>query len=186
MGIPFYNPTPSPPNAFKGVPLPRNDASWLSTLFLHWITPILRVGYSRPLEAEGEQIGANESRADSQICGICQRICSAKRYVYLHMSIEADDLTPSKLANSLDANLQKRMPPSRRRNREPGGTRLGELGGKFQPPEGLSKRKGKKLADDKIAIEGDKTYDLSLWKAIYLTVWRQWWFAALLNGLGSE
>jgi hypothetical protein len=102
------------------------------------------------------------------------------------MSIEADDLTPSKLANSLDANLQKRMPPSRRRDREPGGTRLGELGERIQPSKALSKRKVKKLVDDKNAMEGDKTYDMSLWKAIYLTVWRQWWFAALLNGLGSE
>jgi len=53
MPIPFYKPAPSPPNAFKGVPLPRTTAHWLSTLFFHWITPILRIGYSRPLEAEG-------------------------------------------------------------------------------------------------------------------------------------
>ena len=56
MPIPFYKPTPSPPNAFQGVPLPRRQANWLSTLFFHWITPILRIGYSRLLEAEGKLV----------------------------------------------------------------------------------------------------------------------------------
>lgn len=56
MPIPFYKPTPSPPNAFQGVPLPRSQANWLSTLFFHRITPVLRIGYSRPLEAEGKLV----------------------------------------------------------------------------------------------------------------------------------
>lgn len=54
MTIPFYRPSPSPPNTFKDVPLPEAAAHWLSKTFFHWITPILRVGYSRPLEAEGK------------------------------------------------------------------------------------------------------------------------------------
>jgi len=54
------------------------------------------------------------------------------------------------------------------------------------PKKKVSKGKAKKLAADTIAIEDEKTYDMSLWKAIYMTVWRQWWFAVTLNGIGSE
>jgi ATP-binding cassette subfamily C (CFTR/MRP) protein 1 len=54
------------------------------------------------------------------------------------------------------------------------------------PSKQLSKKKAKKLAAGTIAIEDGKTYDMSLWKAIYITVWRQWWWAVFLNGIGSE
>jgi hypothetical protein len=97
-------------------------------------------------------------------------------------------LTSLQLATALDVNLQKRMPPSKRRNADSYRSRLSELGSRTKGPSSkkLSKKKAKKLAAGTIAIEDGKTYDMSLWKAIYMTVWRQWWWAVTLNGIGSE
>jgi hypothetical protein len=97
-------------------------------------------------------------------------------------------LTSLQLATALDVNLQKRTPPSKRRNADSHGSRLSELGPRTKEPSSkkLSKKKAKKLAAGTIAIEDGKTYDMSLWKAIYMTVWRQWWWAVTLNGIGSK
>jgi len=80
------------------------------------------------------------------------------------------------------------MPPSKRRNAYSPGSRLSELGPRTNEllSNKMSKKKAKKLAAGTSAIEDGKTYDMSLWKAIYMTVWRQWWWAVTLNGIGSE
>ena len=54
MPIPWYRPAPAPAGVFEGVPLPERAAKWLSKLTFHWVGPIMKVGYSRPLEADGE------------------------------------------------------------------------------------------------------------------------------------
>ena len=54
MPIPFYHPKPKPPAAFNGIDLPQNKANPISRAVFHWVSPILSVGYSRPLQAEGE------------------------------------------------------------------------------------------------------------------------------------
>lgn len=54
MPIPFFRPSFAPPAVFKDEPLPWIKANPLSKLFFHWITPILKVGYSRPLEPDGK------------------------------------------------------------------------------------------------------------------------------------
>lgn len=56
MPIPFYRPSLAPPAVFKDHQLPYHQANILSRLFFHWITPILKVGYSRPLEADGKSM----------------------------------------------------------------------------------------------------------------------------------
>ena len=58
MRIRFYDPTPAPPGLFKDVPLPLKKANPLSQLFFHWITPIVKVGYSRHIHQDGEFIVA--------------------------------------------------------------------------------------------------------------------------------
>lgn len=50
----------------------------------------------------------------------------------------------------------------------------------------MSEKTAKRLAKGLIAIEGGRVYDMSLWKAIYRTIWREWWLAVVLNGIGSE
>ena len=54
MPIPFYRPSLAPTAVFAGVDIPESRANWLSRLTFQWVTPIMKVGYSRPLEADGE------------------------------------------------------------------------------------------------------------------------------------
>lgn len=53
MTIPFFRPLPAPPAVFEDEALPWQTANPLSKLFFQYIAPILKVGWSRPLKAEG-------------------------------------------------------------------------------------------------------------------------------------
>ncbi|KAK4686687.1 hypothetical protein P7C73_g3435, partial [Tremellales sp. Uapishka_1] len=52
MPIPFYRRKPAPAAAFAGVDLPQNSANVFSRAIFQWISPILQVGYSRPIQAD--------------------------------------------------------------------------------------------------------------------------------------
>lgn len=52
--IPFYNPLVAPAGIAQGQAHPHHTANPLSKLFFHWVTPVLKAGYSRPLEQEGK------------------------------------------------------------------------------------------------------------------------------------
>ncbi|KAF9474643.1 hypothetical protein BDN70DRAFT_884571 [Pholiota conissans] len=55
MKLPWSNlfyPPPAPPGFGEGKVLPEQEASWLSRLTFHWLSPFLDVGFSRPLEKE--------------------------------------------------------------------------------------------------------------------------------------
>ncbi|KAJ7459489.1 multidrug resistance-associated ABC transporter [Mycena galericulata] len=47
-----FRPPPAPPAFGAGKTLPKDAASYLSQLVVHWLTPFLEVGFSRPLEKE--------------------------------------------------------------------------------------------------------------------------------------
>lgn len=81
------------------------------------------------------------------------------------------------------------MPPSKRSRSGDGPcsdetARVSKKDQKIQAAK-LSEKTAKKLAKGSIAIEDGQIYDMSLSKAIYWTVWRRFWFAVFLNGLGS-
>lgn len=54
MPIPFWKPDPAPPGALHAERQPLLTANPLSQLFLQWLNPLLKVGYSRTLQSEGE------------------------------------------------------------------------------------------------------------------------------------
>ena len=54
MSVPFYRPKPAPAAVFKDVPLPIRTANPISRFFFHWVTPMIKVGYSRPLREDGK------------------------------------------------------------------------------------------------------------------------------------
>lgn len=54
MPVPFYRPSVAPPGALGNRPMPYDTANPLSKLFFQWVGPMLKVGFSRPLEDEGE------------------------------------------------------------------------------------------------------------------------------------
>lgn len=50
----------------------------------------------------------------------------------------------------------------------------------------FGKRKAKKIAAGKLAVEDGKEYDMSLVKALFLTTWKQWVYNVILGFCGSE
>ncbi|KAJ7658502.1 multidrug resistance-associated ABC transporter [Mycena rosella] len=48
----FLHPPPAPPAFGAGKTVPKDQASYLSQLVVHWLSPFLNVGFSRPLEKE--------------------------------------------------------------------------------------------------------------------------------------
>lgn len=50
----------------------------------------------------------------------------------------------------------------------------------------FGKRKAKKIAAGTMAVEDGKTYDQSLLKAMFSTVWFEWCFSVLLNACAGE
>lgn len=60
MPIPFYRPSAAPAGALGAAVLPVVTANPLSRLYFHWVSPLMKIGYSRPLEPDGESIEAAE------------------------------------------------------------------------------------------------------------------------------
>lgn len=54
--LPFYRPAPAPPGTLAQHELPKNSANPLSRALFHWLTPLMKIGYSRPLEQDGERL----------------------------------------------------------------------------------------------------------------------------------
>ncbi|KAF9020670.1 multidrug resistance-associated ABC transporter [Hymenopellis radicata] len=48
----WFSPPPAPPGFGRGKVLPEENASYLSRLVFHWLSPLLSVGFSRPLEKD--------------------------------------------------------------------------------------------------------------------------------------
>jgi hypothetical protein len=54
MSIPFWRSSPAPPGALQAKSQPLLTANPVSQVFMQWLNPLLKVGYSRPIEIEGE------------------------------------------------------------------------------------------------------------------------------------
>jgi hypothetical protein len=54
MPIPFWKPGPAPPGALQAQRQPLHSANYLSQLFLQWLNPLLKIGYSRPMQMDGK------------------------------------------------------------------------------------------------------------------------------------
>jgi hypothetical protein len=54
MPIPYYHPKAAPPGMFQDQIFPASKANLLSNILAHYITPVMKVGVSRPLDAEGK------------------------------------------------------------------------------------------------------------------------------------
>ncbi|KAJ3847227.1 multidrug resistance-associated ABC transporter [Lentinula lateritia] len=47
-----FHPPPAPPALSQGTVIPEKNSSIFSSLLLHWLSPLLNTGYSRPLEQD--------------------------------------------------------------------------------------------------------------------------------------
>ncbi|GAW10561.1 multidrug resistance-associated ABC transporter [Lentinula edodes] len=48
----IFHPPPAPPALSKGTVIPEKNSSIFSSLLLHWLSPLLSTGFSRPLEQD--------------------------------------------------------------------------------------------------------------------------------------
>jgi hypothetical protein len=114
MPIPFYRPKPAPDAAFKGQAFPKSTANALSRLYFHWVSPILKVGYSRPLQPEGKSSSYQAADIYADLWDLppeleCQNVRPARGALpNTHADIRLQ------VADRLEAQYQMRLPPSRR------------------------------------------------------------------------
>ncbi|WVQ96140.1 hypothetical protein IAU59_003242 [Kwoniella sp. CBS 9459] len=181
MGLLLWNPDPAPPGVFQGQPLPYKSASLLSKFLINWISPMMKVAMSRPVQEED-------------------------------MYDLTPTLRSHELGNALEARFWERIPPSQRpkgRIQQPVPRFLGaepvrqpeespqsppkdkpEL---FLDPEQLpaanphssGDRNTREVQNKHMAIEDGRVYDQSLFKAIYLVCWRDYWFNSVTRCIAS-
>ncbi|WVR08170.1 hypothetical protein IAU60_005216 [Kwoniella sp. DSM 27419] len=195
MHIPFYRPSPAPASIFGGEVLPLAKAGYLSKCFYAWITPILQVGYSRPLQIEDLWLLPNDlkcattaakleanfvarmppSRASGRASGWTDDTSQGDRD-------EHDIPGKTNLESNAAVNRDQQQQQVQDRQAVTKGpvSKLGEA-----DPEDVilyGKKKATKIALGKLAIENGKEYEMSVFKAIYLTYWRHWWWSVFLYG----
>ncbi|OCF37123.1 hypothetical protein I316_01029 [Kwoniella heveanensis BCC8398] len=180
MGLLFWNPEPAPPGIFQGQPLPYKDASPLSKLLVNWISPMMKVAMSRPVQPEDmydltptlktRELGnALEARFMDRIPPSQRPATYSQRSVPKYLGQKS--LPPS-------GELIKTHPME---NAEPPRTpdEIFAANAKL-----FGERKARKIRDHHMVVENGKIYDQSLLKAIYLVCWRDYWFSAILECIG--
>jgi hypothetical protein len=83
MPIPFWKPRPAPPGALQAARQPLLTGNPLSQLFLQWLNPLLKIGYSRPLQIEGQSIWYT-CMLMKQISGQSRNTWNVEKYVSTH------------------------------------------------------------------------------------------------------
>ena len=90
MPIPFWKPGPAPPAALQAQRQPLHSANYLSQLFLQWLNPILKIGYSRPIQMDGKYWSTGPCLLlTRQTCGMFPNILNVQRQVVVHMKGES-------------------------------------------------------------------------------------------------
>ncbi|WWD19200.1 hypothetical protein CI109_103658 [Kwoniella shandongensis] len=186
MRLLFWQPTPASPQAFKGKPLPLEKASWLSIFFFSWVGDVMKMAYSRSVDADdlytitpdlacgnlGDQVEAQFMR----------RMPPSRRPAhYQEVAPNAEDakdnskpITQNKCGNHGDQvgpDFMNRLLSSHRpAHYQAIPLDAGDLEDISKP---VSQKKVRKIASDNLAIENGVEYDMSLLKAMLLTVWPQ-------------
>ncbi|KLO19493.1 multidrug resistance-associated ABC transporter [Schizopora paradoxa] len=160
----MYNPLhppPAPPSFGEGKVLPQDDASLLSKLVFNWLTPILSVGFSRPLEKEDLYTLPTRRHAHN----LTDRI---ERAFYSRVP-------PEKRPRGFSFGVEENAAPSAGRGSDPQGekdteaqTNVEEKAGELY--EGKRGRKNRRT----------KKYDSSLLQAIHSAFFWRWWGAGLM------
>lgn len=112
MPIPFWKPVAAPSGALQAARQPLLAANPLSQLFLQWLNPLLKIGYSRPVQIEGEFTDWMQVLM-MQTSGLSRSTWNVPRYVSNGPSQKYEKLT-LQTADVMEAHLNSRFPPSRR------------------------------------------------------------------------
>ncbi|WWC92897.1 uncharacterized protein L201_007859 [Kwoniella dendrophila CBS 6074] len=174
MPIPFYKPSEAPEAVFQGQVFPLAHANPFSQFLYTWITPLLKVGYSRPLQIEDLWSLDDESKCLTHAKRLqdhfMRRMPPSRR-----IKDEAKNTIEDQVVNA--ATEKPDVSPSEKKTHNKH-LKLGE-----PDPEHIKlygAKKAQKIAYDKLAIEDGREYDMSLWYSIYHSVWPQYWSAVAI------
>ncbi|WWD04245.1 hypothetical protein V865_002313 [Kwoniella europaea PYCC6329] len=209
MPIPFYRPSEAPEAVFEGQLIPLAKANIVSSFLYTWITPILKVGYSRPLQVEdlwslNDEL-TSKTNAERLQKHFMHRMPPSRRFEVPVKTISESSPASRSGSNftqplsekvdeqeasqhhlkvpSQTTDAEKKQIEPRLDQDETPRPRLGE-----PHPEHVKlygKKKAQKIAYDQLAIENDREYDMSLWRAIYFSLWPQYWTAVALSIAGQ-
>ena len=181
MGI--FHPKPAAPAFGEGKVIPERKAlyvvgacvlpinliflhSFISQIFFAWLDPLLRVGYTRPLEQEG------------QLHNVLTLSISTNHHIKDLWDLPSDRLT-TVLTDRVESAFFARCPPEQRPSafRETPHDTDSEV-------DVDVKHEDEQRAEG--GVKGEKTeekqiYDASILKALHSVFYAQWWFAGLLQ-----
>nr|XP_018260210.1 uncharacterized protein I303_07127 [Kwoniella dejecticola CBS 10117]OBR82368.1 hypothetical protein I303_07127 [Kwoniella dejecticola CBS 10117] len=198
MPVPFYKPSPAPEAVFQDETIPLEHANIFSRFLYTWISPMLKVGYSRPLQIE-DLWGLNENLECQTHAERLQKHFMRRMPPSRRPKISKDDANTTSLNEQLPRNektyeyTEKRASDQTRTEKHEssqGDFRSNHPKVKLGEPEPEHIRlygmnKAKKIAYDNLAIEDGKEYDMSLWYAGYFAFWRPYWTAVIFSIAGQ-
>ncbi|WRT69592.1 uncharacterized protein IL334_006581 [Kwoniella shivajii] len=195
MPVPFYKPSEAPDGVFEGEMLPVAKANILERFLHTWITPMLKVGYSRALQVEDlwmlPEEGKCETNAERLHNQFMRRMPPSRRFMAHNTEDVAFIVTDG---NDHEKDLSTSVPPVH----QPESSSIPQVSSQT-PSKPILKlgesdpehfklygaKKAEKIAYDELAIEDGKEYDMSLGKAIYFTFSRPYWTAVALSIAGQ-
>ncbi|OCF58423.1 cadmium ion transporter [Kwoniella mangroviensis CBS 10435] len=192
MPIPFYRPLPAIPGIYGSQTLPEQKANILSRIVFHWVTPIMRAGYSRPLEAEDLWM----LTSDLECKNIADQLQS-------HLDKQSDSReTLRHTSDNEKVSANGKMKSSNVRDSIAlidtlDGYSIQNPSVKLEPTYPTNSRFGRQTSNDDYKNDPDmssgsahqlrnsKSGQGSLLKAMYMTVWSQWWKAVICKGCAA-
>ncbi|KAK8854684.1 hypothetical protein IAR55_003423 [Kwoniella newhampshirensis] len=186
MPIPFYHPTPAPAGVFMGRPFPFQNAGVLQKFSFNWIGALMKVAYSKPIEPddlyETTSVIACRTLGDQVEAQFMRRMPPSRRpphYIHSHTSLHVSDIAPnlSPLSTSHSGSESTPLLYS---------SYLASASDDYEHNvKAFGNKKAKMLQQDQLAIEDGKEYDMSLWKAMLLTVWSQLLFDFVVRAISQ-
>ncbi|WWD08510.1 hypothetical protein V865_006622 [Kwoniella europaea PYCC6329] len=193
MPIPFYRPLPAIPGIYGSQTLPEQKANILSRIVFHWVTPIMRAGYSRPLEAEDLWMLTSDLE--------CKNIADK-----LQEHLGKQTLNKTTLRHSSEDEKSSANGKMKSSNVRDSMALIDTLDGysiqnpsvKLEPTYPTNSRFGRQASNDNYYnndpdISSGSIHQLcngksgqgSLLKAMYMSVWWQWWKAVICKGCAA-
>ncbi|KAJ7054729.1 multidrug resistance-associated ABC transporter [Mycena amicta] len=156
----FLHPQPAPPAFGKGNTLPEPTASYLSRLVVHWLSPFLDVGFSRPLEKDDlwelpadRLTGATADVVEANFYGRCppeQRPSAFRDHTQEPQSSGESD------SDSTVEDKEKQTPTSKEKEKD-------EAPATPMKPRRFWQRKPKKLYDSSLFLALHRTFFTRIW-----------------------
>nr|XP_019008004.1 cadmium ion transporter [Kwoniella pini CBS 10737]OCF46785.1 cadmium ion transporter [Kwoniella pini CBS 10737] len=198
MSIPFYRPIPALQGIYGDQILPEGKASLLSRIFFHWVTPIMRAGYSRPLEAEDLWVLTNDLEcknvADKLQQHLNEQNSSTTREASNEQSEKGHENRPIKqnefrysrdsiaVLDTVDG-YSVQNPSIKLESTHPANTHRSELTNIHGGPNSTLSSSTSDIHHESQAAEINNRP--SLLKAMYMTIWWEWWKAVIFKGLAA-